>query len=66
MIHLDAFFAQMRYPKFRIVRVSFKNDPCHWQLQERQLMFWWKDAGGNVSSATTAAHEMERLMGIYS
>lgn len=50
-------------PKFRIIYVEKEGDPCNWQLQKRYWLFFWKNACGNVSSATTAAHEMLRQMG---
>lgn len=51
------------FPQFRIIyKPSFASDPCVWQLQERFLFIFWKDVCGSVSSATTAAHEMERMM----
>lgn len=46
-------------PKFRIIYVEDKNDPCHWQLQKRYLFFFWLDVGLSVSSAFTAAHVMQ-------
>ncbi|WP_196360389.1 hypothetical protein [Vibrio anguillarum] len=49
-------------PKFRIIYVLHEGDPCHWQLQKRHYIFFWKNACGNVSSATTAAHEMIKQM----
>lgn len=45
-------------PQYRIVYVEHDSDPCHWQLQKRRYLFFWKNACGNVSSATTAANEM--------
>ncbi len=50
-------------PKYRIIYVEHKGDPCNWQLQRRCWLFFWRDVCGNVSSATTAAHEMLRQMG---
>jgi hypothetical protein len=49
-------------PKYRIIYVRYADDPCHWQLQKRRWLFFWENACGNVSSATTAGHEMEKLM----
>lgn len=49
-------------PKYRIIYVRYADDPCHWQLQKRRWLFFWENACGNVSSATTAGHEMKRLM----
>lgn len=50
------------FPRYRIVRVDYPEDPCHWQLQERVFFFFWRNSCGNVSSATTAAYEMEERM----
>jgi hypothetical protein len=50
---------------YRIIYVSLKGDPCHWQLQKRKYFVFWVNACGNVSSATTAGHEMMRMMGLY-
>lgn len=43
-------------PKYRIIYVE--DIACCWQLQKRSYFFFWKNACGNVSSATTAANEM--------
>jgi|TARA_Y100000310_G_C20622076_1_gene783923 hypothetical protein len=48
----------IKFPKYRIIYVEHDGDPCHWQLQERCWLFFWKNACGNVSSATTAANEI--------
>jgi len=50
-------------PSYRIIYVSHQADPCHWQLQKRKWVFFWVNAFVNVSSATTAAHEMLRQQG---
>ena len=50
------------FPRFRIIRVNHPRDPCHWQLQERYFLLFWRNACGNVASATTAANELEARM----
>jgi len=45
-------------PKYRIIYVNNKGDPCHWQAQKRVWLFFWVNVCGNVSSATTAANEL--------
>ncbi|MCK5610298.1 hypothetical protein KAR91_50970 [Candidatus Pacearchaeota archaeon] len=49
-------------PKHRIVYVS-QGTPCHWQVQTRVFLFFWKNEGFPASSATTAANEILKLMG---
>jgi hypothetical protein len=44
-------------PKFIIIYAD-DGSPCHWQLQHSVWLFFWRNSCGNVSSATTAAHEM--------
>lgn len=51
-------------PKYRIIYVD-DGTPCHWQLQRRTWFFFWRNSCGAVSSATTAAHEMMRLMKLF-
>lgn len=48
----------MMLPKYRIIYVEHKDDPCHWQAQERVWLFFWRNICGNVSSATTAGNEI--------
>ena len=50
---------------YRIIYVSHKGDPCHWQLQKRKWLFFWVNSCGNVSSVTTAGRVMMRMMGFY-
>jgi len=52
----------MMMPKYRIIYVNHPGDPCHWQAQERVWLFFWRDICGNVSSATTAANEIQFQM----
>ena len=49
-------------PRYRIIFVNHKGDPCHWQAQERVYLFFWQDLFGNVSSATTAANGITNVM----
>jgi hypothetical protein len=53
-------------PSYRIIYVSHKGDPCHWQLQKRKWFFFWVNACGNVSSVGTAADEMMIQSGRWS
>jgi hypothetical protein len=48
-------------PRYRIIYVN-DGSPCHWQLQRCSWLVLWRNVGGSVSSATTAAHEMLSLM----
>ena len=49
------------FPRYRIIYV-LDFGGCNWQAQKRVNLFFWKDMCGNVSSATTAAHEIQKHM----
>jgi len=53
-----------KWVNYRIIYVD-DGTPCHWQLQRRHWLFFWHNACGSVSSATTAANEMLRLMKVH-
>lgn len=48
----------MKLPKYRIIMVDDFGG-CHWQAQIRHKLFFWRNLCGSVSSATTAAHEIQ-------
>lgn len=51
------------FPKYRIVYVDVDDiNPCHWQIQQRTFLFFWKDLYFPFSSATSCAHEVMKLM----
>lgn len=50
-------------PKYRIIHIKVKGDPCVWQVQERKGLFRWVNSCGRVSSATTAGNTIIDLMG---
>lgn len=57
------FYFKRNNTDYRIIYVlNNESDPCHWQLQKRFLLFFWKDVCLSFSSATTAANEMIFLM----
>ena len=49
------------FPRYRIIHV-LDFGGCHWLLQKRVWLFVWKDMCGSVTSATTAAHEIQSQM----
>jgi hypothetical protein len=54
------------FPKYRIVYVDRGDfNPCHWQIQQRTFLFFWKNLYNPFSSATTCAHEIMKLMGVF-
>jgi hypothetical protein len=52
--------SEMTIKKYRII--YNKNDiPCHWQLQERKWLFFWKNLYLSFSSRKTAEREINIL-----
>jgi hypothetical protein len=47
--------------RYRIIYVD-DGSPCHWQVQKRVFVVFWKNVYGSFSSATTAANEILTLM----
>jgi len=51
------------FPKYRIVYVdSCDFNPCHWQIQQRTVLLFWKNRYFPFSSATSCANEIMKLM----
>jgi len=44
----------------RIIYVESDNDPCHWQVQKRVWLFFWRNVNLSFSSITTAGNWLRK------